>query len=709
MYLPIFLVWDETMPQSFAESVKSELRRISEDFLPSRNLEAYIHATYLASEGSHSTGKHYKSNEFPYTELISGQVAKSAGLSFDLANLPITRVKQTITADEGKTDSLPPIVLLLVNRQLTDVYFPDKAVRNLLDHDSQPRLAIIGTNTESAWKLPVELLENKKVLAYSNSTSETDIQASIQKVERFIEGKLSERRGSPAIESNPARGPQDSQPVQQPSVQQPIQPTRPVISIAPETTKKSAQNEPAAVVRPSIDISGVGKAALTHSEPPKSANEGSHSVSLPRLSTTPSATPPPPIEEKWEPPVKEPEKKSRKQKKKERKDLRRGRRIEPVSADLPAVDSVAESEDLDHTSGAVADVDIVGYSNLPSSWPSEETTEDGQIVIDHPSSLNARPWYSPKWKKLPARGPSRDLELDLGSLGDLRVIAGSTRGTKHQYYGEENQDSFYVARTKDSNFLVVAVADGVGSAEYSSYGSRFITHFVANSLARDLNENPEISTGAIQKLIRRFVTEASDRMQQWRPGDLYAPSIEPTEDNKNIVSSTLCLAIVPTIAAENGDRSIVLACVGDSPCYTLNNEGWTIQSFATKEGELLEHGTHALPAALGATPLMDIISFEMKSSDVLVLMTDGIGTSLANGDTPVGRWLAPRLYGPQLMTDFIHVLDYVQTLTADRQGEDDDRTLMVVYDFEGVQLALANQMESSEISIDSSDVAARNA
>lgn len=711
MYLPIFLVWDETIPQSFAESVKTHLLRLIEDFLPSQNLEAYVHATYLAREGSPSTGKYYKANEFPFTQLLSSQVATSAGLSFDLANLPITRVKQVITADEGKTDSLPPIVLLLVNRQLTDVYFPDKSVRNLLDHESEPRLAIIGTSAESAWKLPVELLETRKVLAYSNSINETDIQASIQKVESFIEVKLSERRGSSTVEANVAKVPKGSQPAPQPTVLPSAEPERPVISIAPDTTKKLPQSEPAVVSRPSIDISGGGKVATTHSES-SSANKSLQPTPAPQPPIAPSVTPPPPSPEKWDSPVKEPEKMSRKQKREEKraeKELKRGRRKDSAPIDVPSAASAGSPDKSNHVSEATPDVDTTDFPHVTSSWPSEEITEDGQIVIDHSSSLNARPWYSPKWKKLPARGPSRDLELDLGSLGALRVIAGSTRGTKHQYYGDENQDSFYVARTQDSNFLVVAVADGVGSAEYSAYGSRFVTHFVAQSLATELNENAEISTDGIQELIRRFVSEASDRMQQWRSGDLYAPPMEPTEDNKNIVSSTLCVVVVPVVAAEDGNRSIVLACVGDSPCYTLNNEQWTIQSLATKDGELLEHGTYALPVALGTTPLIDIFSFEMKSSDVLVLMTDGIGTSLANGDTPVGRWLAPRLYGPQLMTDFIHVLDYVQTLTADRQGEDDDRTLAVVYDFDGVQHELINQMEPSEKSVNSSDVATGNA
>jgi serine/threonine protein phosphatase PrpC len=336
------------------------------------------------------------------------------------------------------------------------------------------------------------------------------------------------------------------------------------------------------------------------------------------------------------------------------------------------------------------------FESVSSSFVSEELTADGQIVIDHSSSLNAKPWYTPKWKKLPRRGPSRDLEIDLGSVADLRVIAGSTRGTKHQYYGDENQDAFHIAQTADAKYLVVAVADGVGSADFSAYGSRFVSYFVAEEVATRLNESENHDTDKVQQIIRDTVMQASDKMQQWQPGEMYAPSVEPTADNKNIVSSTLCIAVIPVEANSDGDRVVTIGCVGDSPCYTLNGAMWTLQSVATKEGAILEHGTYALPSALGQPPLMDLINFTMKLSDVLVLMTDGIGTSLASGDTAVGRWLGPRLYGPHLMTDMVHTLDFVQTLTADRQGEDDDRTLAVVYDFNGVQQAIQAATEAAQ-------------
>ena len=74
--------------------------------------------------------------------------------------------------------------------------------------------------------------------------------------------------------------------------------------------------------------------------------------------------------------------------------------------------------------------------------------------------------------------------------------------------------------------------------------------------------------------------------------------------------------------------------------------------------------------------VLEFHEFMMGYRAQLVLMTDGIGTSLASGRTPVGQWLGERLTNPQLTTDFLN------TISFDRLGEDDDRTLVVLYDLD---------------------------
>jgi hypothetical protein len=68
-----------------------------------------------------------------------------------------------------------------------------------------------------------------------------------------------------------------------------------------------------------------------------------------------------------------------------------------------------------------------------------------------------------------------------------------------------------------------------------------------------------------------------------------------------------------------------------------------------------------------------------------MLVSDGIGTSMASGNTVVGRWMAQRLYSSdqEKLLQQLSPSELISTLTFDRQGEDDDRTMMVLFDFDG--------------------------
>ena len=350
----------------------------------------------------------------------------------------------------------------------------------------------------------------------------------------------------------------------------------------------------------------------------------------------------------------------------------------------------------------------VPVASIPSSVPEFPTlaelvdidlphAADGQLITDQASSLNAKPWYSPNWKKLPNNGPSRDLELTAGSIGDLRLMAGSTRGTKHQFYSDENEDSFHVAQTKSGSHVVIAVADGVSSAKYSAYGSRVLSFMTSESIVNQIERASNKDELDIRSIMDTAIRSASDRAQSWHVGELYAPSESPDENSYRHVSATLCVAVLTTAVDADGNRAVNLACVGDSPCYTLRGTQWTIRSAATKEGALLEHGTQALPVPFGLDPRQEVFEFSLATDEVLVLMTDGIGTSLATGNTAVGRWLAPRLYGPALAQDFAALLQYefVNSMTYDRQTEDDDRTLAIVYDYRGILDAIASAQDAA--------------
>ena len=342
-------------------------------------------------------------------------------------------------------------------------------------------------------------------------------------------------------------------------------------------------------------------------------------------------------------------------------------------ADVPISTPPAENEKGDAERSAKPE---------PELQPSDEKgdaprAKNGQLVVDTPSTINGKPWFAPKWFKIPVVGPARDVELEYGGINSMRLMAASVRGTRHEFYGEPNQDAFAIGKTE--TFLIVVVCDGVGSAEHSAYGSKYISYSVARSLSKSLKSVSPGDMPALRSHITDAVQRASDGVQTWNEGALFAPDLLPEDVNRGDLSATLVVGVVEIEPSKDEGRTVVVANVGDSPCYTFVDGTWTLRTAATKDGDVLEHATSALPTELGVPVNLEWHDFVMKPREQLLLMTDGIGTSLASGRTPLGKWLGERLAAPSLAQDFLSTVD---AITFDRQGEDDDRTLVVLYDFD---------------------------
>lgn len=689
--VPVFLFWDETIRDGFAAVIREKIKtQIFQDFAQ-LGLEFHF-AIFIIDKSGDSLIQKRKFSKFDVDSsewnLESGIVPSNNSIKADL----VQTFKRELESQNHLAGSIRPLVLVVSNRQArTDVDI-NRTIENLFNHDSKPRIAVLGTGTTHVWSYSVseDLLERKEFVSNLTSTDSEQIDKSFGEITNWLLEKSTESPSTKDVDSavvqarptiTPASSPPptnrpsvpasasaaplvpENKPLKRPSINfgdEPVASAPPRPQVAPTEPKKV---EPAEVAHPSPTVTA-------QSESENSANET-----------------PVPIHEEFE----------------KESDESKGmlRRAAEQTLDF-VLRRGASDKDIDST--AEIEVPVVP---IPSSVPEFPTlaelvdidllhAADGQLITDQASSLNAKPWYSPNWKKLPKNGPSRDLELTAGSIGDLRLMAGSTRGTKHQFYSDENEDSFHVAQTKSGSHIVIAVADGVSSAKYSSYGSRVLSFMTCDSIVNQIEQASNEEELDIRSIMDTAIRGASDRAQSWHVGELYAPSESPDENSYRHVSATLCVAVLNTAVDTDGNRAVNLACVGDSPCYTLRGTQWTIRSAATKEGVLLEHGTQALPVPFGLDPRQEVFEFSLATDEVLVLMTDGIGTSLATGNTAVGRWLAPRLYGPALAQDFAALLQYefVNSMTYDRQTEDDDRTLAIVYDYRGILDAIASMQDA---------------
>jgi serine/threonine protein phosphatase PrpC len=317
----------------------------------------------------------------------------------------------------------------------------------------------------------------------------------------------------------------------------------------------------------------------------------------------------------------------------------------------------------------------LAVDDAPELPKEEKRSVNGPLVVEFDSPLNRKVWHSDGWTKVPDAGPSRDFESEYGNVGNLRVIAGSMRGTKHKYYGDPNQDAFAIRTTK--NHVIVAVSDGVSSAKYSAYASKYLTDLVVRRIQQDLIRSPQPTRDEAREVIQRAVELAAAGVSRWREGELFAPD-EPSETVEiRDLAATLTVMVVDVELSQENVRKVSVAFVGDSPCYVLNRLEWTIKTSESKTGDVIDHATSALPVREGRPVHLEWAEFEASAGDSLLVMTDGIGTSLASGRSPVGRWMAPRvvsLLGPRLEANFFDLISF------DRNGEDDDRTLVIVLD-----------------------------
>jgi hypothetical protein len=301
---------------------------------------------------------------------------------------------------------------------------------------------------------------------------------------------------------------------------------------------------------------------------------------------------------------------------------------------------------------------------------------NGNPIIGKGAAINARPWWDSGYWKVGEDEGFREMEVDIGTAGELAVIGATLRGSKHRFQGGPNQDSYAILHDElVHSFLLVAVSDGVSNAKHSGYSSRKLVRHTVRAIALDLANEPErLWTGdELIQIADNAIARASANMRTWVAGDLDSPKIPPDQASVYDLSATLTLAIIPVNPTEDGSRTAIVGFVGDSPCYLLDSDGWSLKTPPTKQGDVMDQTTNALPLDENETLKTKWLDVKIPAGAALFVMTDGVSTALDSGNTTLGEYLREEWSAPSTMKHFTNVLDF------DRQGEDDDRTVVAVW------------------------------
>lgn len=709
---PIFLLWDESIPTDVGSHIRNHLDSVFEGVRKNNGLDIRLSMQCMAVEGSHLV------SVVPMTQYSSGMLNRvgtgGTGNPISLHKLDIEAKIKDLFGTAQSSDVLPPVVIVVAGRPWSSDFDSRQLVTDLFRDKARPRLIVLDKSSKFSWLASLTDQDQIKRAKFIQLTDVvTDVDQHIRGIGDWLVSKASQVR--PALSPLSQGSAQDTErtssvvvsPTTPPA---PATQSRPTISLTDEPAITSSppkpQQSPSATVSqlnttPTVVTSPVSsEPQISTVNTPLAESKETSPTANTQTGTTTHSDGVKKSEESIGANTRSP---SRRDRRKDAKKKWRGPRLNLGRRKRLPITPIAEVSPSQPELPLPNAPEIAATTTLGDAvqLPTIQLAADGQLIVDKGSSINARSWLHPEWKKLPANGPSRDLEIEFGSMNDLRVFAGSTRGTKHQFYGDENQDAFFVARTKDSQYVVLTVADGVGSATYSAFGSKSLSFLVSRGITERI-ENGFLESGDMKQLVHESTKAASERMQNWAPDELYAPRIPTGGDSMHDVSSTLCVAVIEAQKSINSSRQVWLGCVGDSPCFTLNNGKWTLRSSPTKDGEVLEHGTSALPVSLGSDPVLEWFNFELLDSEILMLVSDGIGTSMVDGNTALGRWIAGRLSGNDVESFKRKMTpnELSLTLTYDRQTEDDDRTMVILFDFDGI----VQSIENSRLVDDSSDV-----
>ncbi|GHH87196.1 protein phosphatase 2C domain-containing protein [Streptomyces capitiformicae] len=311
----------------------------------------------------------------------------------------------------------------------------------------------------------------------------------------------------------------------------------------------------------------------------------------------------------------------------------------------------------------------------PSPPPSDGTAPHIPVLGVPRHSGPKPPLYPAEPRRIPAvrRDPTAalipDIVVDGAAYGSLTVRAASVRGDSHRYQSEPRQDSLALTRIGEpgrDELLLLAVADGVGSAARSHVGSQEACRLAALHLDAASAELTEALRAGDQG---RFASLVETQMQ--RVGTLLTHHAHERGDDPAAYATTLRCLLVPQ---DPEIRTRGFLAVGDGGTALLRAAEWHLALTDPEQGDdgMIDTRTAALPHDHGVRARL---LGPALPGDVLVLCTDGLSAPLAGDggmrDFLRSAWGSGTAPAP---ADFLWQLQYRV------KSYDDDRTAVVLWE-----------------------------
>ncbi len=255
-----------------------------------------------------------------------------------------------------------------------------------------------------------------------------------------------------------------------------------------------------------------------------------------------------------------------------------------------------------------------------------------------------------------------DTVADGGDLAGAIVRGASVRGLTHRIEEGVRQDSFAVTASADRRWVLVAVADGVGSARRSDVGSATAVATALLQIAADPRETDWVAAFSAVERDLLSIAQDAGAADVHTTLTVVAAEVAPTS------ASSSAPADVPH--GPDTTREVLVAWIGDSPVWLLRDGAWHPLTGSTVAPDgLYDTAVSAMPS--GRPPRL--VRLAAETGDLIVAMSDGVGTPLAFAVDEVGDQLARWWERPPTLAQFADQVGFA------RRGFTDDRTAVAIW------------------------------
>jgi hypothetical protein len=303
------------------------------------------------------------------------------------------------------------------------------------------------------------------------------------------------------------------------------------------------------------------------------------------------------------------------------------------------------------------------------------------ILISNPDPRSLWQVKEPS-EDLPYRKPHLDSQLH--KHGDKTLIGASRRGRSHEHSGTFRDDDFFLGYEDQSDWGILMVADGAGSAEFSREGSKIAVQTAGGYLKETLDE---AFLGKLNALIDRW--GGGDAMEQIGSEFHYlyhgmatqaVQRIEQEAKDKGSDARQFSTTLLTTLIRPVGDELFVASFwMGDGAIAAYGPEG-TVKVLGTPDGGEYAGQTRFLDrAALADKDFGKRVRIgKLAGVEAVILMTDGVSDpyfETDNGLLDPKKWdrlwseIEPKLKGSNAESDLLEWLHFFI------QGHHDDRTI----------------------------------